>query len=148
MTVFKTSTTTLDNTQGTVDQQSMESFKDKMTSGDKTVDISNSKLSIKAGSTKQTFIGFRNDDVTVDYNFTISAPVGSNITLGACNPVSIEYKKEATVVGKGGQISLLPINAKVPAGVAPGTCSYDVAVNYGSLGTEKSARVQLVVDIE
>jgi hypothetical protein len=141
-TVFKTSTTTLSGTQGTVDQQNMDSFRDKMVSGDKIVDISNAKLAIKAGATQQTFIGFKNDNAA-DSNFTIKTPIASDISSGACTFVTLEYKNTSTIVSKG--VTILPINAKVNAGVSVGTCSYDIPVN--STSSTNLLRTQLIVDI-
>jgi len=123
---------------GTAKKQMIE----QMESSGKIVELSRPKIELKAGQTKQIFIGLTNQEDTTD--FTISSVSSALIDgiVGACDDV-VQYKTTPTNILKGDTV-VLPINI-----IAEKTavCFYELTITYGPVGSEKTTKAELTVDV-
>ena len=129
--IFGSATDQFRQVTGAVEKQMI----DQMKEGNKIVDLSRPKLTIKKGKQEQIFIGFRNVKEDINYYLIVNPEESSGnhidgvgITKAECQAaLEIGYKQDPTSVQKG-DVVVLPINIKAEPDAAQGTCFIDVEV--------------------
>ena len=129
--IFGSATDQFRQVTGAVEKQMI----DQMKEGNKIVDLSRPKLTIKKGKQEQIFIGFRNVKDAINYYLIVNPEESSGnhidgvgITKAECQAaLEIGYKQDPTSVQKG-DVVVLPINIKAEPDAAQGTCFIDVEV--------------------